>query len=110
MVTIVVGANLLIALVCLGVARRVWQFKRQLTALADTLVVFESNTHAVLYGAPEAILQGQGGIAQLRQTLQQIRPQVQQIRQLTALVGVGRLLWQRSLKVQWTRQPRRSRR
>lgn len=98
MVTIVVGANLLIALVCLMMARQVWRLKCQLSALADTLIVWESNTHALLKGAPEAILQGQIGVYQLRQTLQQVQPQVQQLRQWTALIGIGRLLWQRTRK------------
>jgi hypothetical protein len=90
--------------------RQVWRLKCQLSALADTLTVYESNIHAALYGAPEAILQKQLGVHQLRQTLQQIQPQVQQIRQLTALIGVGQLLWQRTLKVKGVGQLRKRRR
>lgn len=95
MVAIVVTANLLIALMCLYGAWRVRRLTRTLAAIADTFTVFEYNTHTVLCGTPEAIAHGRLGIEQLRQGLQQLQPQVRQIQQLTALVGVSQLIWRR---------------
>ena len=95
MVTIVLIGNALIALICLGVAWQLWQLKKQLAAVADTLLDVEAAVHNTLYGAPKAIMSGQVGIRQLRQNYQGLKPQLQRARQAIALLSLGQTLWQR---------------
>lgn len=100
MVTIVIAINLLIALLCLYVAWRIWKLRLILARVADTLLAAERSTHAVLYGAPKAITKGQKGVYQLRQRYQQLEPQLQKAQQALALLSFGQTLWQRSQRGQ----------
>lgn len=95
MLILVIALNVLIALGCLFVAWQLWQIRRTLSQVADALLIYERNTHDVLYGAPEAILQGQTGTHQLRQQYQTLAPQLQKFQQLLSLLGLGLSLWQR---------------
>lgn len=96
MVTVVVVINILISLILLYVARRVWQLKKQLAFIADRLTAYERNTHAVLCNAPENISAGQRGIHNLRQGNQGLQVQIQQVRQIVSLLFLGRRVWGRS--------------
>lgn len=93
MVLVVVIFNLLIALVCLYAAWQMWRLRRFLAQVADTLTAAERRTHAVLHGAPNAIVTGQMGIYQLRRSYQQLQPQIQQLQQITGLLSLGRRFW-----------------
>lgn len=95
MVTLVVTINLLLALGCFYLAWKVWQFRRAIAIAADALLIAEQRTHAVLHGAPDAILRGQVGTHQLRQRYQQLEPQYQQVRKALALLSLGQTVWRR---------------
>jgi hypothetical protein len=95
MVTVVVIANFLIALLCLYGAWQLWHLRRAFAQAADALIAAEQSTHEVLAGAPEAIMQGQLGTQQLRANYQQLAPKLQQAKQALAVVGWSNAVWQR---------------
>ncbi len=95
MVTVVVIINLLVALLCLYGAWRMWCLRRAFARAADALTRAEKSTHAVLYGAPQAIMQGRLGAQQLRVSYQQLGPKLSQARQALAVLGLAQSFWQR---------------
>ncbi|MDF2388165.1 hypothetical protein JMG10_42475 [Nostoc ellipsosporum NOK] len=97
MVTVVVVINILISLILLYVAWRVWQLKQKLAFIADRLTVYERNTHAVLSNAPKNIYTGQQNLHNLRQGNQGLQVQIQQVRQIVSLLFLGKRFWGRSL-------------
>jgi hypothetical protein len=94
MVIVVIGINLLIAILCLYAARQVWQLRQILSRAADALTMAERNTHAVLAGAPAAIAQRQGGTHQLRQQYRRLELQLLNAQKILALTGLSRFVWQ----------------
>jgi predicted negative regulator of RcsB-dependent stress response len=95
MVTVVVVINMLISLMLLYVAWRVWQLKQKIEFIGDRLTEYERCTHDLLYKAPENIYLGQNSIQQLRQSNQVLQLQIQQIRQIISILLLGRRTWQR---------------
>lgn len=93
MLTTVITINLLIALLCLYAAWRVWQLRRVLARVADTLNYAERCTHATLQDAPGAIIRGRSGTHQLRRQYQQLEQQLQAVRQVLALLSLGQVIW-----------------
>jgi hypothetical protein len=93
MLQIVVGINILISLLCLYVAWRVWKLRRALAIAADVVASFERNTYLTLHGAPQAIYNGQLGVSGLRDRYQQLDRQLEQVQQvLTVLALLQRIL------------------
>jgi hypothetical protein len=112
MLITVVILNLLITLGCLLVAFRMWKLQQTLARATNTLEAAERRVHRVLYRAPEAIRRGQVGIYQLRQTVHQLEPQLQQARQVLMLLSLGRSLWQSETprrRWSWTKRSGRQR-
>jgi len=97
MVTFVLLTNGFVSLLCLYVAWRVWRLSQALAHAADVLSRAERHTYDVLHDAPEAILQGQLGLAQWRLRYQQLIPQFQQVRQALALISLSLSLWRGGL-------------
>lgn len=95
MVTVVLALNLLIALLCLYVAWRIWRVRLSLGHIADILTAAERSTHAALHNAPQAIVRGQTGTYLLRLKYQQLALQLQKVQQILTLLGLGQLAWQR---------------
>lgn len=95
MVTVVVIINILISLILLYIARRVWQFKQRLANIANRLTAAERRTHAILEKAPENISRRQQNIHLLRQGNQSIQLQIEQVRQIFSLLLVGQQIQQR---------------
>ena len=95
MLQIVVGINILISVLCLYVAWRVWTLRRALAITADVVASFERSTYLTLHGAPQAIYNGQLGVRGLRERYQQLDRQLQQVQQvltvLTLLQGILRV-------------------
>ncbi|WP_341525522.1 hypothetical protein WKK05_23435 [Nostoc sp. UHCC 0302] len=96
MVTVVVLINIFISLILLYVAWRVWKLKQIIGQIADKLTVYERNTHAALYNAPDNIYTAQENINNLRQGNQRLEVQIQQVRQIVNLLFLGRTIWGRS--------------
>ncbi|MBH8553310.1 hypothetical protein I8751_13185 [Nostocaceae cyanobacterium CENA357] len=98
MVMIVVVINTLISLILFYVAWRVWKLKQLIRQIANKLTVYERNTYAALYNAPENIYIGQRNIHNLRQGNQGLQVKIQQVRQIVGLLFLGRRVWGRSLR------------
>ncbi|MBO1346300.1 MAG: hypothetical protein EBE86_002345 [Hormoscilla sp. GUM202] len=90
---IVIALNLLISLLCLFVAFRVWRLRQTLSRVADALISAELETHAILHPAPHSIIKGQRGTSALRRQYRSLMNQVKQVQQILAIVslvlGVG---------------------
>ena len=97
MIGVVVVLNVLISLLCLYVAWYVWNLRRALQLTAEVLTLFERDTHNVLYGAPDAISQGQLGVRGMRGSYQQLEMQLQQVQQVLAFLGLVKSLWRVAL-------------
>lgn len=107
MLTFVLIFNLLLAALCLGVAWQVWTLRRTLAHVADVLTSAEQKTRRVLQRAPNSIRRGQLNIYELRQQVQQLEPQLQQLQRVSGLLQLGQLLWRR--RPTQRRSPNRSR-
>lgn len=103
MVIVVVVINLALALMLLYGAWRVRKLQRPVARLADAISRFERSTYKVLHRAPNAISKGQLGIYRLRQKQQQLEPQLQQMRQVLTLLGLGQQIWRRFVLSQRSR-------
>jgi hypothetical protein len=91
-VNLVVAINLLLALGGLYLATWLWQLRRSLAQVSQTLDEAERNTYNALHGAPEAIAQGQIGTRELRQQLQRSGSQLRRLRQVVGLIATVRNL------------------
>ena len=104
MVTVVVVLNVLISLLCLYAARKVWTLRRVLAASVDAVSLAERNTYAVLHGAPNAISNGQVGVQGLRERYQQLELQLQKVQQVLTLLVLIQRIWPSALRIV-SRQP-----
>jgi hypothetical protein len=95
MLVTVVIMNVLLAIGCFYVAWRVWKLRLALSKAADALISAERSTHNVLSGAPQAILKGQMGSRQLRQSYQQLEPKFRQVEQALSLLSLGNTILRR---------------
>ncbi|MFN6462255.1 MAG: hypothetical protein RMZ41_010455 [Nostoc sp. DedVER02] len=95
MVILVILVNILISVILLYVAWRVWQLKQQLAYIADRLTIYETCTHAALNKAPENIYLSQESIYNFRQKNQALQIKIQQVRQIISLLLQGQKIWQR---------------
>ncbi len=86
----VVAINLLLALAGFYLAMWLWQLRRSLAQVSQTLDEAERNTYNALHGAPEAIAQGQIGTRELRQQLQRSGSQLRRLRQVVGLIATVR--------------------
>lgn len=93
MLNVVVVLNVLISLLCLYVARQVWNLRRVLGATVDAVLLAERNTYKVLHDAPENILQGQVGVGSARDSYQQLEVQLQKIQQVLTLLSLVQRVW-----------------
>ena len=93
MLILVLGINVLLAMLCLVVAWQVWKLRCVLGQVADTLIAVEESTHHVLYDAPDVIASGQQGIQQVRVRLSHLETQLHRAHQVLSLLGIGRRVW-----------------
>ena len=106
MLIIVLGINVILAMLCLVVAWQVWQLRQVLGQVADTLMAVADSTHNVLYDAPEALASGHQGIQQVRDRLSQLDVQLHRALQVLSVLRRGHSRWRQ--QQQWT-APRRHR-
>ncbi|MBE9042548.1 hypothetical protein IQ235_17395 [Oscillatoriales cyanobacterium LEGE 11467] len=95
MLTAVLIANALVALVCFYATWRVLKLRRTLARVADVLLDVERNTRYILHNAPDFILSGQMGTRQFRHQYRQLELQMRRVRKVLALVYFGKRIWQR---------------
>ncbi|MDJ0736630.1 MAG: hypothetical protein QNJ47_21625 [Nostocaceae cyanobacterium] len=95
MVKIIVIINLIISLVLLYLAWRIWQLRLQLATIANWFLATEDTTHLLLNKAPEAIGIGQQNIHNLRTKKQALDSQIQQLRQIISVLILSRQVWHR---------------
>ncbi|MEG3937905.1 hypothetical protein QT995_07045 [Microcoleus sp. S36b_A3] len=93
MLTGVVIINLLISIVCFYIAARVWKIRRTIALLEFRIAAIDRCSSNVLGKSPDFFAKRQQGAHQLRRNYQQLELQLQQVRQLLGLVGLGRMLW-----------------
>ncbi len=95
MVTVVVVINILISLMLVYIAWRLWKIRLTLKRVTNILIVAERNTQRVLGTAPELIYARKRNIQNLRQGNQSLESQIQQVRQIIGLLLSGTQWWQR---------------
>jgi len=93
MVAFVVIHNFLVGLVCLMVARRIWQFRCNLAVIADRILAVERAVDHVLYPAPNAIRKAQAGANRLRNRYEQLGIQYARIQQIMSILSISQLFW-----------------
>ncbi len=96
MVAIVLVINLIISLICLYVAGKIWRYRQILAKVADRVNAADRSTYKVLHAAPNAIIKGQKGTRSLRQQYQQLEIQIQQIQKIMVILKLGQKIWRRS--------------
>ncbi len=111
MLTFVFICNLLIALVNLYIAWRIWQLRRMLAKVAETLTSVERRIHSVLYPAPEVIVKGKKGTYSLRERYRKLELQLQKVEQILLILSLGSKIWQGEKKKAYPSriEPRRKR-
>jgi hypothetical protein len=92
---IVVVINILISLMLLYIAWRLWKIRLTLKRVTNILITAERNTERVLVKAPELIYARKRNIQNLRQGNQSLESQIQQVRQIIGLLLSGTQWWQR---------------
>lgn len=92
MVAIVVAANFLLGLICLGVAWGFWRVKQRLVRITRSIQATEQFLHRKLERAPQAIQKGQVGSHRLRQKYQRLGMKVQQMQQILSFLSLIQLL------------------
>ncbi|MFM8008498.1 MAG: hypothetical protein ACKO86_27020, partial [Dolichospermum sp.] len=90
MVTIVVLINILISLLLLCLARKLWQVKDTLTLITDIFNQYERASYEVLHTAVDNIYLVQEDIQNLNLKNQILQQQIQQIQQIISLIIVIR--------------------
>jgi uncharacterized protein YoxC len=86
-IVFVIICNISIAAIAIFVAQKIWQLRRTLAGVAQTLNDVERSVYNILHPAPEAIAKGQTGIYNLKLAYQSKQAQIQQIRQFVTLIG-----------------------
>lgn len=96
MVAVVLIINLIISLICLYVAGKIWRYRQILAKVADKVNAADRGTYRVLHSAPNAIIKGQKGTRSLRQKYQQLEIQIQQLQKIMVILRLGQKIWVRS--------------
>jgi hypothetical protein len=94
MITVVVIFNLLLAIACLYVARRIWQLKFALAKATDALVSAEQATTRMLSPTPGAMSLVGDRCIEVRQRYQDVELRLLRVQKLLALLGMTRWVWQ----------------
>lgn len=87
LVTAVVSFNCLLALLCLGLAWRLWRLGQTLRQLRWMLGDLTQQTAAALGGTRDALVAGQQGAMRLHWRYRRVNQQLQQLRQVLLLVS-----------------------
>ena len=94
----VITFNIALAVLCLGVARKLHQIKQSLKRATRWLTEAERNTHIILHSAPSSILLGQFGAQYGKKQLKGLSQLQQQFVRLAALLQLLQWITQRSIR------------
>ncbi|MEM7554713.1 MAG: hypothetical protein AAF378_11520 [Cyanobacteria bacterium P01_A01_bin.84] len=98
MVAIVVTFNISISLFLLGIAWKVWQFKKQLAKATEALGMAEYTTYNFLSQAPILIGGNQQQMKKLQQRNKALYLRTQYLQQIISLAFLARKVWNRYLR------------
>ena len=98
MISLVLISNLVIALINLYIAWRLWRLQKVLIKVTITLNQVESVAYAVLSLAPETIAQREKGIENFRESYDKLKHQFQKIRKILTILSLTYTIWQRLRK------------
>ena len=96
--SLVLISNLVIALINLYIAWRLWKLQKVLIQVTITLNQVESVAYAVLSVAPEIIAQREKGIENFRESYDKLKHQLQKIRKILTILSLTYTIWQRLRK------------
>lgn len=102
MVVGVIIINLVISMICLYLAAKLWQMGKKVDRAAKAILRADRGTYNVLHKAPRAIAKGETGTRKLRQKYQKLQKQVQTMRQLLLVVN---FLSKFTLRRTWKTRP-----
>jgi predicted PurR-regulated permease PerM len=100
MLTFVLIFNLLITLINLFVAWRIWQLQKFLVKATKTLNKVERITHSLLSSAPEIIAKEQKDSFNLKQKHQKLKLQLQRVQKILTILILGYNIWQKQTKLE----------
>ena len=90
----VIIINVLISVICLYLAWKLWQIGQQVENAARAVLDAERVTYDVLNPSPDAIAPATIGIRNLRQQYQQLEEQLDRIERLLAIANIlAKILW-----------------
>ncbi|OKH41228.1 hypothetical protein NIES2101_34635 [Calothrix sp. HK-06] len=95
MITVVVTINILISLILLYIAWRVWLLKRSFTNLKNAFNAASRNSYAVLSTLPNFLYARQTVIKNLRQRNQGLESQFQKSTQALSILLIVSRFWRR---------------
>ncbi len=93
MIFLIIAVNLIIALLNVYIAIRIWQLKELVSRITAILINYEGYFNLLLRVAPQVMYQGQGNISQLRQRYQLLQLQSIQIKQVIWLLSQSYRIW-----------------
>lgn len=102
MVVGVIIINLVISMICLYLAAKLWQISKKVDKAAKAILRADRGTYNVLHKAPRAIAKGETGTRKLRQKYQKLQKQVQTMRQMLLVVN---FLSKFTLRRAWKTRP-----
>jgi hypothetical protein len=98
MLVFVIAFNLLLTLLNLYIAIRLWQLRRVLARMTRTLTLVERRIHKIFYPAPEIVFKGQQGTYALRLHYQRFLLQLELMGQISSFFSLGVRIWRHQLR------------
>ncbi|NEP77574.1 MAG: hypothetical protein F6K17_27185 [Okeania sp. SIO3C4] len=99
MLWLVIELNIVISIFCFYLAWRIWKVRQTLLQVQQTLNLINICTSKVLEQTPEIFQLHQQKINQLRQLYKQLDLQVQQVKQIMAMLWLLRTIWHRFIRI-----------
>ncbi|NEP87466.1 MAG: hypothetical protein F6K18_11870 [Okeania sp. SIO2C2] len=99
MLWLVIELNIVISIFCFYLAWRIWKVRQTLLQVEQTLNLIDICTNKILGKTPEFFQFHQQKINQLRQLYKQLDLQVQQVKQIMAMLWLLRTIWHRCCRI-----------
>lgn len=98
MLIFVIACNLVLTLLNLYIAVRLWRLRRTLIRVTRILRYVENRIERIFAPAPEFLLKGKQQTYSLRLYYQHLGFQLEQLQKLVSLINVGIKIWQRQTR------------